>query len=73
MEVNYIVVVSFCFCNDNGVMGDGKRTSSALSFTGMFPCSFRSHSDFSLQREFGLVQCASAYPSACIWVLGRII
>jgi hypothetical protein len=28
---------------------------------------------FPLQREFGLVQCASTYSSVCIWVLGRII
>jgi hypothetical protein len=30
MEVNYIVVVSFDYCNDSGVVRDGKWTSSVL-------------------------------------------
>ncbi len=69
----YIVVVFLYCCNDSGVVGDGKCTSSTLWFTRVFPCSFRIHFNFPSQREFGLIQCASAYPSACIWVHGRII
>jgi hypothetical protein len=73
MEVNYIIVVSLNCYNDNGVVGDGERTSFTLCFIRVFPCSSKTHYGFPLQREFGLVQCASTYPSACIWVPGRII
>jgi hypothetical protein len=74
MEVNYIVVVFFYCYNDSGVAGDGEGTSSTLQFTKTFPCSSRTHSNFPLQREFRLVQCASTYPSVYnIWVPRRII
>jgi hypothetical protein len=36
MEVSYIVVVSICCCNDNGVVRDGKCTSSTLRFIKAF-------------------------------------
>jgi hypothetical protein len=47
-------------------------SSSNLCFIGAFLCSFKTHSGFPLRGEFGLIQCANACPSACIWMLGKI-
>jgi hypothetical protein len=61
MKINYIIIVSFCYYNHNGLVGNEECTSSTLWSNGTFPCFYGSHSDFSPEREFGLVQCANTY------------
>jgi hypothetical protein len=58
MEINYIIVISFCCCNDSGVVGDGKCTFSTLCLLEHSHVLLR-YIGFPPQREFGLVQCAT--------------